>query len=403
MKYDLEFIKRIMKRLPVNVFFKDAECRYVFATQYWRHIKKSSEKDWSIEGKTDLEIRVNASNAMLAYNQDRKIIETGEGCKYVIEEVIDGKTEYLEITKSPVFDDEGNVIGIVGFVNDITTQIYDRKHIDEYTSYDIMSGLYNHKGFIENFYRIFKNNKDRPAVIIFLSCELGEDAVLSYNNILYLANAMRIPLTPDKICARINKDVFAAAIALGTDELPEQRVERFIRDVVSSRAAYTLSIPDYVHPEIKYVWEVTEDNSLDKLDDMISILSYKIDKAVTSENKAFLSDKKKYTNLREMIYKYPEREWNIDGIVKGLAVSKSDFFRKYKKYFMTSCAADIINSRINKASELLAFTDLTISQISARCGYKSENYFTHQFRNVTGITASQYRQKHKISRKEDTV
>ena len=81
--------------------------------------------------------------------------------------------------------------------------------------------------------------------------------------------------------------------------------------------------------------------------------------------------------------------------LQGMAVSKSHFFRTYKKYFMISCAADIISARIKKATELLKYTDLNISEIALICGYSTENYFTRQFRDSMGMTASQYRAKHK--------
>ena len=58
MKYDFKLLSRVLEQLPVNIFFKDTECRYVFASHYWRHIKHGNKEEWSIAGKTDLEIRV---------------------------------------------------------------------------------------------------------------------------------------------------------------------------------------------------------------------------------------------------------------------------------------------------------------------------------------------------------
>lgn len=137
-----------MDPLPSNIFFKDTECRYLFATHYWNHIEHDDSEEWSIRGKTDLEIRKDKENAALAYEQDKKILETGVGCNYVIEVCLDGETEYLEIFKNPVRDKDGHIIGIVGLINIVTDRINLQKKLEAYAQTDIMTGLYNRR-FLE--------------------------------------------------------------------------------------------------------------------------------------------------------------------------------------------------------------------------------------------------------------
>ena len=148
MNRDWEFMELILKELPSNIFFKDTECRYLFATHYWNHIEHDDSEEWSIRGKTDLEIRKDKENAALAYEQDKKILETGVGCNYVIEVCLDGETEYLEIFKNPVRDKDGHIIGIVGLINIVTDRINLQKKLEAYAQTDIMTGLYNRR-FLE--------------------------------------------------------------------------------------------------------------------------------------------------------------------------------------------------------------------------------------------------------------
>ena len=148
MNRDWEFMEMILKELPSNIFFKDTECRYLFATHYWNHIEHDDSEEWSIRGKTDLEIRKDKENAALAYEQDKKILETGVGCNYVIEVCLDGETEYLEIFKNPVRDKDGHIIGIVGLINIVTDRINLQKKLEAYAQTDIMTGLYNRR-FLE--------------------------------------------------------------------------------------------------------------------------------------------------------------------------------------------------------------------------------------------------------------
>ena len=59
-------MEQMLKQLPSNIFLKDAEGRYVFATQYWHHLTNADDPDWSIRGKTDMEIRKDKQNAKKA-------------------------------------------------------------------------------------------------------------------------------------------------------------------------------------------------------------------------------------------------------------------------------------------------------------------------------------------------
>ena len=76
---DIDFVERILRELPSNIMFKDTECRYVFCTHYWRHIKIGDDPNWTIRGKTDLEVRKDTENARMAYEQDKRILATGKG------------------------------------------------------------------------------------------------------------------------------------------------------------------------------------------------------------------------------------------------------------------------------------------------------------------------------------
>jgi AraC-like DNA-binding protein len=51
----------------------------------------------------------------------------------------------------------------------------------------------------------------------------------------------------------------------------------------------------------------------------------------------------------------------------------------------------IILQRIERAKELLRYGELTLSEISYQLGYKSVQYLSHQFKNVTGMTPTQFK------------
>lgn len=82
----LAAFERIIKALPSCIYYKDTEGKYIFATHHRSHLRHADDPDWCIRGKTDLEIRKNKENALLAMEQDRRILETGEGASYVVQE-----------------------------------------------------------------------------------------------------------------------------------------------------------------------------------------------------------------------------------------------------------------------------------------------------------------------------
>jgi AraC-like DNA-binding protein len=51
----------------------------------------------------------------------------------------------------------------------------------------------------------------------------------------------------------------------------------------------------------------------------------------------------------------------------------------------------IINQKIEKAKELIAYDELTLSQIAYKLGYSSVAHLSGQFKKVTGMTPSEFK------------
>jgi AraC family transcriptional regulator len=52
----------------------------------------------------------------------------------------------------------------------------------------------------------------------------------------------------------------------------------------------------------------------------------------------------------------------------------------------------ILTQKIEKVKELLMYGDLSLSQIALELGYSSTAHLSHQFKKLTGLTASQFKQ-----------
>jgi len=59
----------------------------------------------------------------------------------------------------------------------------------------------------------------------------------------------------------------------------------------------------------------------------------------------------------------------------------------------------IINQKIEKAKELLVYNELSLSEISYRLGYSSVQHLSSQFKKVTGLTPSYFKNMKEHKRK----
>ena len=147
--FSFQEFSRMLKALPSLIYLKDSKARYVFCSQYWHHLSHYDDKNWTITGKTDFEIRKDALNAKAAYDSDMHIIESGVGGSYIIEENDDGYQEFLQIIKEPVRDADGKVRGIIAIINNVTEQETLRRELKKKSITDELTGLYNRAYFDE--------------------------------------------------------------------------------------------------------------------------------------------------------------------------------------------------------------------------------------------------------------
>lgn len=101
------------------------------------------------------------------------------------------------------------------------------------------------------------------------------------------------------------------------------------------------------------------------------------------------------SQLRMEILNAPYKQWNIPQIAFELSMSVSHFQHLYKQFFKTTCVKEIINARIKYAQLYLTTSEMSISSLAEFCGYDNEVHFMRQFKKMTGMTPSQYRESHR--------
>ena len=100
-----------------------------------------------------------------------------------------------------------------------------------------------------------------------------------------------------------------------------------------------------------------------------------------------------FEQLRQDIYAFPQREWNIAGIAEQMNMSVSHFQRLYKQRFGIPCTKDILTSRMEYAKQLLATTDLSAVEVAERCGYSDYSHFSRVFTKYACVSPAKYRKE----------
>ncbi len=117
----------LLDNIPDHIYFKDRDSCFIQAS-------KSVAKQWGVEsvegliGKTDFDY-FTKEHAELAYRDEQEIIKTGKPIEVKVEKEThpDGRITWVSTTKIPRYDEEGNIIGILGISRDVTK----RKELEE--------------------------------------------------------------------------------------------------------------------------------------------------------------------------------------------------------------------------------------------------------------------------------
>lgn len=88
-------------------------------------------------------------------------------------------------------------------------------------------------------------------------------------------------------------------------------------------------------------------------------------------------------------------QWPVERLCKVSGVSEAHFSRSFKDAFGVPPHRYLLTRRIERATALLRDTDLPITEIAFQTGWESLGTFGRTFRDVTGETPRQLRERQK--------
>jgi PAS domain S-box-containing protein len=109
--------RNIIDNIPHAVYFKDKKGRFIWVSKIY------GTTHGAVIGKTDFDLYPE-DEAREATEDDKRVMETGEPIIDKEERFTapDGSELHILTTKAPLFDRDGDIIGIVGIARDITQQ-----------------------------------------------------------------------------------------------------------------------------------------------------------------------------------------------------------------------------------------------------------------------------------------
>jgi AraC-like DNA-binding protein/mannose-6-phosphate isomerase-like protein (cupin superfamily) len=90
------------------------------------------------------------------------------------------------------------------------------------------------------------------------------------------------------------------------------------------------------------------------------------------------------------------QEINLEELASIANMSQRSFLRVFQSATGASPLAWVISQRVNRACSLLRRTDRRVTEIAFDVGFNDSNYFTRQFRKITGSSPREYRMRHGV-------
>lgn len=184
----------------------------------------------------------------------------------------------------------------------------------------------------------------------------------------------------------------------GNDWLRFASDEHFVCRFPHPACPFPVSDPAYCHSLFRLLtWETAQTSCADAatgpddqvISQLLRILFTKLQSDVL-HHAASPHDHELLT-LRRQIVNAPHLPWNVTEMARQLHISPGHLHLLYKQKFGISCMDDVIDSRIRKAKDLLAFSDRSIAEIACQSGYQNTEHFCRQFRKITGRTPGGFR------------
>ena len=95
--------------------------------------------------------------------------------------------------------------------------------------------------------------------------------------------------------------------------------------------------------------------------------------------------------VREYIAAHLEEHISVQGLARIVGLSMYHFARAFKQSEGVTPHHFLLRCRVKRAQELLADTELPLSEVALAVGFSDQSHCARRFREFVGVTPSRYR------------
>lgn len=258
-------LKSLIDSIPDLIFYKDVNSVYMGCNAAFEQFVGRLERD--IVGHTDKDL-FSQEQADRFMNIDKKILEDNTIVRF--EERFsnpDGKEVVFETLKTPYYDNDGKIIGLIGISRDITERKIREERIQYISHHDTLTGLYNRTYFDEA-----KIALDRPDQLP-LSVIVGDINGMKMINDTFghkkgdtllkeVANILKQCVQKNHVVARTGGDEFMILMPHTDGQAVKEIADRIRATAKEKRLEETLDF--YMDIALGYATKNEPSESLDK-------------------------------------------------------------------------------------------------------------------------------------------
>ncbi len=267
----------LIDSIPDLIFYKDNNCVYLGCNKAFEAFAGLEES--KITGLTDFDL-FDKDMAKLFRTMDLQMMQQGGPRKN--EEAVtypDGNQVFLETLKTPFYDSEGNILGLIGISRDITERKKKEEEILYLNYHDVLTGLYNRTYFDKELKRLDTKRQLPLSVIIgdINGLKLINDAFghAEGNNLISeMAKILKKHTRKEDIVARTGGDEFCILLPQTDNEVARNILER-IKKTCTEYKSKTDNAIYFTSISLGHATKTIETESFDNILQIAEDLMYK--------------------------------------------------------------------------------------------------------------------------------
>src|SRR5579864_1943088 len=96
--------------------------------------------------------------------------------------------------------------------------------------------------------------------------------------------------------------------------------------------------------------------------------------------------------IKELVHEKVEDELSLDEMAQSVGLSTAHFARMFRKSTGETPHQFVLRQRIERAKAMLRAPGARVLDVAVACGFKTQQHFAQVFRDVCGVSPTEYRQ-----------